>query len=184
MENSPDILTIKNIISEKECDYISKVFFENVIQETRIDSQVPESNIIYGHPLFETLLTSLTDDFSHHIGKSLIQTYAFARLYKKGQELKIHKDRPSCEYSFTLHLYSSDETNIWPIYFRVNKKPVEILLNKGDCAFYKGCDLYHWRESCPVDKYLQVFLHYVDKHGVNGDYAYDRRVREALTTRS
>ena len=33
---------------------------------------------------------------------NLIPTYSYARIYKNGDELKRHKDRPSCEISTTL----------------------------------------------------------------------------------
>ena len=34
-------------------------------------------------------------------GLQLIPTYSYARIYKKGDILKRHKDRPSCEISTT-----------------------------------------------------------------------------------
>ena len=38
-------------------------------------------------------------------GLDLCPTYSYARLYKKdGDELKRHKDRPSCEISTTINL--------------------------------------------------------------------------------
>ena len=45
-------------------------------------------------------------------GLQLIETYAYARIYKKGDILHRHKDRFSCEISTTMNLGGDD----WPIY--------------------------------------------------------------------
>ena len=45
-------------------------------------------------------------------GLSLVPTYSYTRIYNKGNILKKHKDRPSCEISTTLHLGG----DLWPIF--------------------------------------------------------------------
>ena len=54
----------------------------------------------------------------------IISAYTYARIYKKGDELKRHKDRFSCEISTTMNLGGDD----WPIYLEpsgeVGKKGV------------------------------------------------------------
>jgi hypothetical protein len=47
-------------------------------------------------------------------GKKLFPTYAYARWYAPGDELKIHRDRDSCEISATITL--GFEGSPWPIY--------------------------------------------------------------------
>ena len=47
-------------------------------------------------------------------GLKLYPAYTYARIYKKGDELKRHKDRFSCEISTTMNLGGDD----WPIYLR------------------------------------------------------------------
>lgn len=42
----------------------------------------------------------------------LIETYSYARIYKKGDILHRHKDRASCEISTTLNLGGPQ----WPIF--------------------------------------------------------------------
>ena len=37
-------------------------------------------------------------------GLKLVPTYSYTRLYRKGNILQRHKDRPSCEISTTLNL--------------------------------------------------------------------------------
>jgi len=80
--------------------------------------------------------------------------------YKKGDVLKRHKDRFSCEISTTLNL-GGDK---WPIYLEpsgeVNKKGIKVDLKPGDMLIYSGCELEHWREAFQGKDCIQVFLHY------------------------
>ena len=50
----------------------------------------------------ETLLQKIKPVMEEQSGIKLIETYSYARIYKKGDELKKHKDRYSCELSSTL----------------------------------------------------------------------------------
>ena len=60
----------------------------------------------------ETLLQQIKPLMEIETQTSLIETYSYARIYKKGDELKRHKDRPSCEISTTLNLGGEP----WPIF--------------------------------------------------------------------
>ena len=66
------------------------------------DPQVPETYSHYSDIAMETLLEKLVEPMSKETGLNLIPTYSYARIYKKGDVLKRHKDRYSCEVSMTL----------------------------------------------------------------------------------
>jgi len=78
------------------------------------DFQCPISESIGGAPVFDSLMEQLLPNFEIASGKKLYPTYAYARLYAPGEELKVHIDRPSCEISATLTL--GFEGDPWPIY--------------------------------------------------------------------
>tara|TARA_R100001126_G_scaffold30079_1_gene16656 strand:- start:96 stop:509 length:414 start_codon:yes stop_codon:yes gene_type:complete len=118
-------------------------------------------------------------------GLNLVPTYSYARLYKKGDILHRHKDRPSCEISTTINLGGDP----WPIFIdgtgadnvideRKNIiKPnapegTKVLLEVGDMLVYSGCELEHWREPFEGNVCGQVFLHY---NHVNGPFAEKNR---------
>ena len=108
----------------------------------------------------------------------LFPTYTYSRIYRKGNYLAHHKDRPSCEISITLKLSASDDRYNWPIWM----KDTEYTLDDGDGVVYRGCDLDHWRETCEAPdnwKMGQVFMHYVDQNGPHTDYKYDKRYAKA-----
>jgi hypothetical protein len=144
--------------------------------KTTKDLQCPLSEAIHGAPVFDSLLEQLLPNFEIASGKKLYPTYAYARLYSPGEELKIHTDRPSCEISATLTL--GFEGNVWPIYMgdEGGANASEVLLNVGDAVLYRGCEKYHWRNLYKEGQWqAQVFLHYVDANGPNAEWKYDKR---------
>ena len=126
------------------------------------DEQVPETYSHYADIAMETLLEKLKPLMEKESGLKLNETYSYARIYKKGDELKRHKDRYSCEVSTTLNI-GGDE---WPIYLEPSgeegKEGIKVILNQGDMLVYKGCDVEHWREKFEGENCGQVFLHYND----------------------
>ena len=126
------------------------------------DEQIPETYSHYADIAMETLLVKLKPLMEKESGLKLNETYSYARIYKKGDELKRHKDRYSCEVSTTLNL-GGDE---WPIYLEPSgeegKEGVKVILEQGDMLVYKGCDVEHWREAFEGENCGQVFLHYND----------------------
>ena len=119
------------------------------------DEQVPETYSHYADIVMETLLQKVKPIMEKESGLNLIETYSYARIYKKGDELKRHKDRYSCEISTTMNLGGDD----WPIFLEPD---IKVNLNQGDMLIYRGCDLEHWREPFEGEDCAQVFLHYND----------------------
>ena len=137
------------------------------------DSQSPNSFSVYGAPFFESLAINLNDRMSEITNLKLHPTYTYARIYYKGAILTPHIDRPSCEYSTTLCI---DSTDIWDFYIKDRRGEDKIIkLNPGDMCVYSGCDLLHWREPYQGEMQMQCFLHYVNAKGVYADHKYDKR---------
>ena len=126
------------------------------------DEQIPETYSHYADIAMETLLQNLQPKMKEETGLKLTPTYSYARIYKKGDILKRHKDRYSCEVSTTLNLGGDD----WPIYLEpsgeTDKEGVKVDMQPGDMLVYKGCDVEHWREEFTGENCGQVFLHYND----------------------
>jgi len=124
------------------------------------DEQIPNTYSHYSDIAMETLLQKVKPVMEKHTELKLIETYSYARIYKKGDILTRHKDRFSCEISTTLNL-GGDE---WPIYLDPTGKQgqagIKINLEPGDMLIYAGCDIEHWREEFKGNDCGQVFLHY------------------------
>ena len=129
------------------------------------DTQVPETYAHYADIAMETLLIRTLPVMEKKTGLKLNPSYSYARVYKKGDVLKKHTDRFSCEISTTMNL-GGDK---WPIYLKLNNKKVKVDLDPGDMLVYRGCDLEHWREVFKGKDCVQVFLHYNNRKPPGAD---------------
>ena len=141
--------------------YDTNMTYDSGLLGTWKDDQIPNTYSIYGDPAFDTLLMKVLPIMKRETGLEVVPTYSYARLYKHGDELKRHKDRPSCEISTTINLGGES----WSIFL----EGTEILLNIGDMLIYEGCKLEHWREPFEGENCGQVFLHYNNVNGPNSD---------------
>lgn len=196
---------LKKVISKELANFICNYFLmkRKVTQklfETRFispftqewgvwtDDQIPKTYSHYADLAMETLLEQVQPIMEKQSGVKLVPTYSYARIYKNGDILHKHKDRPSCEISTTLNLGGEP----WPIYLEPNSsighsdknnnyipgntKGIKVDLEPGDMLMYRGCELEHWRDAFMGENCVQVFLHYNDASGPNStDNIYDGR---------
>ena len=154
--------------------------FENIIGHyENKDEQIPDTYCQYGNIAMETLMLKCQPIMEKTTGIKLQPSYTYARIYKKGDELKRHKDRFSCEISTTMNLGG----DAWSIYINPNPKSgrvhgpkkgvhktqnylpsndkgIKINLEPGDMLVYRGVELEHWREPFKGKECIQVFMHY------------------------
>ena len=163
--------------------------FENIIGNYENDQeQIPNTYSQYGNIAMETLMLKIQPLMEKETGLKLYPAYTYARIYKKGDILKRHKDRFSCEISTTMNLGGDD----WPLYLEPdsskggvnegvgyvseNTKGVRVDLKPGDMMVYKGMELEHWREKFKGKECIQVFLHYNNKKTPGAkDNMFDKR---------
>jgi hypothetical protein len=136
------------------------------------DEQIPNTYSQYSNIAFETLMLKIQPAMEKATELKLCPNYTYARIYKKGDILRRHKDRFSCEISTTLNLGG----DAWPIYIEKdpkkgkvvegkgyitdNTKGIKVDLKPGDMLVYRGNLLEHWREKFDGQDCVQVFLHY------------------------
>ena len=160
--------------------YDNNIIYDNGMFGTWRDQQVPNTYSHYADFVMETLMMKVLPIMKQETGLQLIPTYSYARIYKKGDILHRHKDRPSCEISTTMNLGGDP----WPIFIdgtgadsilsgtktKTIVKPnapegTKVLLEVGDMLVYSGCELEHWREPFEGNTCAQVFLHYNHVYG-------------------
>lgn len=138
------------------------------------DPQVTNAPVAYSDPHMDALLEKMCDKMEEATGLQLWPTYSYLRVYKHGNVLRAHRDRPASEISMTLNLgISADEP--WPICIAGPYGIASVALNPGDGLIYRGCDCNHWREPFTGNQMAQVTLHYVDRNGPNAEWKYDKR---------
>jgi|TARA_Y100000401_G_scaffold103187_1_gene94009 hypothetical protein len=156
---------------------------------TWLDTQIPNTYSQHADFFMETLLMKVLPVMQEQTEMTLVPCYSYTRIYKKGDILKRHSDRPSCEISTTLHL-GGDPWSIFldptgqktvideekQIHTPNAPKGISINLAPGDMLVYSGCELEHWREPFEGEHCGQVFLHYNNIDGPFGTKnKFDRR---------
>tara|TARA_R100001509_G_scaffold36566_1_gene19635 strand:+ start:2150 stop:2752 length:603 start_codon:yes stop_codon:yes gene_type:complete len=160
-----------------------------------IDGQTNSLVAEYGDYFMETLMQASLPVVEQNVGKKLWPTYSYLRVYDIGSDLKIHTDRPSCEYTVALCLGAGpidkpyeifigekDENSDYKYYDKqgnFNRYRIEhkFPMLPNNAVIFKGMDKIHWREMCTHDHFITVFLHYVDQEGEYKEHKFDKRDR-------
>jgi predicted 2-oxoglutarate/Fe(II)-dependent dioxygenase YbiX len=167
---------LKDFLDKDNCRELTAELKRLVEQQITVkDTQCPSSEAVHGAMAFDKLLVDLLPHFEKASGKRLYPTYSYARLYKTGEKLAIHTDRPACEISATLTL--GFDGKAWPIYMGdeggANASKIEMAV--GDAVLYRGMEKHHWRKKFKGEWQAQVFLHYVDADGPHKEWKFDKR---------
>ncbi len=138
------------------------------------DGQVAGTPSAYGDFIMDGLLDKLLVEVERASGLKLFPTYSYFRVYKYGDTLVRHTDRPACEISVTLCL-GFEEHKSWPILIEGPHGVFSADLQAGDALLYRGIECPHWRETFEGVRQAQVFLHYVDQNGPCAEWKFDKR---------
>lgn len=151
---------------------------------------------IYGYQYKQMLffLWGLTPIVSQIVGRDLLPTYDYFRIYRSGDICRVHSDRYSCEHSLSLTLGYSDG-KVWDL--EIGKARVEpgpqvderfdgdeeyssIALEVGDALLYQGVHHRHGRTTPNPNRWsAHIFLHWVDRDGPYREHAFDSRIDAA-----
>lgn len=169
-------ILVKDVIDKNLANFFTHVLLRspNYGSGQSQDPQVVGSlGLMHHEVMFETAHEKIWSAVENILEEELIPTYAYARAYTNGNELKKHTDRPACEVSVTVQLGRSHHY-AWPI-FMGNQR---FDLAEGDGVIYQGCNIEHWRNVCDgPDNYIsgQVFFHFVKANGGHAKEIYDKR---------
>jgi hypothetical protein len=159
-------LYIPNFISKEEADSLAIElinFSKTVGNDMHHDPQAPNSLAKYNFLPFVKVLVKKINEVSTILEEDVLPTYTYTRIYKHGEVLDRHRDRPACEISITLNLKKDNE---WPIWFqKPNGEEISLELNQGDAVMYLGQIADHWRNAYQGQEHVQLFLHYVRAEG-------------------
>ncbi|MFN3389998.1 MAG: hypothetical protein ACK40O_13840 [Allosphingosinicella sp.] len=144
---------------------------------------------LYSPLLF--FLWGLTPTISGLVGRDLLPTYDYLRIYREGDVCKVHSDRPSCEHSVSLTLDYSDGA-VWDLELGKTRMPepsarvdedfgeepyAALPMQVGDAVLYKGVNHRHGRTKPNPNAWsAHLFLHWVERDGQYADHAFDRQV--------
>jgi hypothetical protein len=193
---APEI--VQTLLERIETDLkASRSSFESFA--TKLDLMNKPTVEISGHlyaPLM-TFLWALTPAVSRMVGRELLPTYDYFRIYQEGDICRLHSDRPSCEHSLSLTLGYSDGRP-WPLdigsipmegpdYLRdsFGEEPfASVPMQPGDAVLYQGVRYRHGRSTPNPNRWsAHLFMHWVDRDGPYRAHAFDAE-RVAAETRA
>lgn len=134
-------------------------------------------------------LWGLTPIVSQLVGRRLLPTYDYFRIYREGDVCRVHSDRYSCEHSLSLTLDYSDGVP-WDLEIEtVRTEPssrveedfgkasfAAVPMKVGDAVLYQGVHHRHARTKPNPNAWsAHLFLHWVDEDGPYRDAAFDGR---------
>lgn len=147
---------------------------------------------IYGHfykPMIH-FLWALTPVMRDLVGRELLPTYDYFRIYRQGDICRVHSDRQACEHSLSLTLGYSDGLP-WNLDVSSERIPApspavdehfdaaphhSIAMGVGDAVLYEGVHHRHGRVTPNPNRWsAHLFLHWVDRDGPYREFAFDGR---------
>jgi hypothetical protein len=183
---------------------VARAFMSGIKQDIGSDpirlSDIRQHGAVLTRPAFEVygndyrpmsfFLWALTPAVSSLVGRDLLPTYDYFRIYREGDICLVHADRPSCEHSVSLTLdYSDGET--WDLQIAREATPrgqplardfgtspfLSVPMEVGDAVIYRGVHHRHGRmDPNPNGWSAHLFLHFVERGGPYENYAFDKRV--------
>ena len=150
---------------------------------------------IYGHhfPPMLSFLWGLTPVVEQIVGRELLPTYDYFRVYRSGDICRVHCDRFSCEHSLSLTLAYSNEA-VWPLEIATEPREpsaqvqedwgdephVPLAMQVGDAVLYQGVHHRHARTAPNPNAWsAHLFLHWVERDGPHAEHAFDGQMKPA-----
>jgi hypothetical protein len=182
MPGSPEVLAregyvvIRSLVRNPELSQLRRYVLLRAGNGTMSvgDGQVADTPAAYGDWLLDGVLADLLPRIEKACGLALFPTYSYFRVYKRGDVLEKHHDRPACEISVTLAL-GHEPSRPWPLWIEGLRGTGRVSLASGDALLYRGIECPHWREPFSGTRCVQTFLHYVDQNGPHAEWRFDKR---------
>jgi hypothetical protein len=160
-------LLVKGILPQTLLDYL-KVYYAILMANNRFgtDDQCPLSLSLGGDAALDAVLEWIRPEISRLVGFELVPTYSYTRRYAKGEVLTRHTDRAACEISVTASIQIPKGAGPSVVHLKPpNFEETKVEMFEGDGCVYAGTEVEHWRGRFRVGGYIQLFLHFIAKHG-------------------
>ena len=163
MENSEQFkqtgyAIVKNAISDELRDFITQYALFDEMQNFHTEEmtgsfQVPKAHSKYADPAMESLLLNLHSIMEKNTGLELYPTYSYFRVYRPGDELKIHKALQIEDFSLVTELIEKGQSV--PYYAAGHAIKADRLAEADD----DGCNSCFWESDgwlgeCQLYQYL------------------------------
>ena len=147
----------------------------------RDDPSVVNADDEYSPLIGEMLLRHCKPALEEVVGKPLVPSHAYWRIYRRGGVMSRHKDRAACEVSVSVTIGSEPDIGGWPLSIRdLNGKEHSLDIPVGAGVAYQGHKIEHWRDALEAEAHRQMFLFYVIEGGEFSEHAGDAKDGNAI----
>jgi len=177
----------QNVVDKEVCRFVAQEMRLLDEMVSHVDPSMgkepgqEESFSWYGPLCLETLSLHIQPKLEKILGRQVLPSYTYGRIYRTNGHLDKHLDRRASEYTVSVCL-EKDNTHDWELCVQRRNKNVDVFtLEVGDILVYPGRDLVHWRNGRFQGKeQVQGFIQYVDANGDSTDLKWDGRPKMGL----
>lgn len=165
-------ILVKNFLSEDVIrlykSFCDLSYGANLRTHETSDYLVGDIHSISKNPFDDSVLLAYQPMAEKYFQRKMIPSYIFTREYFDGSYLKIHNDRPQCQYSISITVHKDPVVQSSLIFYddEQGTNPVKIDMEEGDAIFFNGSLTYngrwHSRPKVVGGSVVTSFLHYVD----------------------
>jgi hypothetical protein len=153
--------------------HIDRKIARQLFRSMQGDTQVRGAPCEYGDPEVEQLLRAKASFVSDLLALDLIPAYSYLRLYRPGDRVAAHRDRPACEITIATSLAADPH---WPLHILLDGRIADFCPARRGAVAFKGHDFLHWRSPLEGSEPMaHALFHYVQRHGGFHAWANDRR---------
>lgn len=177
-------LVVPDFLDAGDLDFVAR----SIETSRRLDRMLCKDMIVpegadeeYSPVAGELMLRHYRPKIEALIGRQLLESFAYWRIYTHGTQLLRHVDRNAVEIGATVTIRAEPERECSPLFLDDLKGEVQrIAMPPGTGVIYMGTKLPHWRDPIAAQEQWQMFLCYVLKDGDHAEEHFDGR-SEGLT---
>jgi hypothetical protein len=145
------------------------------LTKLRTDKAVGHAEDEYSPRIGDMLLEHCRPAVEKVVGRELVSSYAYWRIYREGGVMMRHKDRAASEVAVSISLGAEPGTPAWPLCIQdLHGTEMAVTIPRGAGLVYQGHAVEHWREPLEKGAHKQLFIFYVFKHGEFAAHAGDK----------
>ena len=148
---------VRNAVPKTLCDHTALEYrmIKDVVQYQHPDIPLGDPTVPGGFSMYSPICFEALGQYHKPLIEMLIkrklwQAYSYGRMYVKGTECQVHRDRSSGEWVGNICV-SADPQYHWPFFIEVEGKTYEFTLNTGDSIIFNGHKDLHWRPNYEGD---------------------------------
>ena len=130
------------------------------------DRKTPGRKFIHNDLVARSYHHALTPLMARFVGQAIKPSYVFVGTYERGAQLRLHTDRPPCQYTVSMQVDFNPEPNDscpWPLQIQAGDEDIKIYQKLGEAFLFRGTELAHCRETLGcAETSTSMLFHYVD----------------------